>query len=119
MTALVAVNTTPTVCPDCESPLSLPLGSRSRPGMVVQTCKNYQACGRAVWSPAAPAAAADVDDGSRHARHLLPVTSEPEPPPVVAPNRWTSTRTLTRLARRELAVLNHQDRKLAAAGGDR
>lgn len=114
---LVVVNVTPTTCPDCGGALSMPLGSKARPGMVVQTCKEYQTCGRSVWSPVgAPIVAPVVDDGSRHARHLLPMTSEPPPAPVVAPARWAS---VGRMARRELAALNLRDRKLAAAGGDR
>lgn len=113
---LVAVNTTPTVCPDCDSPLSMPIGSKARPGMVVQTCKNYQHCGRAVWSALPVVLAPVVDDGSRHGRMFLPSTSEPEPAPLNTKPNWTS---VGRMARRELAAMNQRDRKLAAAGGDR
>lgn len=110
----MAINETPTTCPDCGGRLSLPLGSRSRPGQVVQTCKNYQACGRAVWSAAADVVTEPiVDDGSRHGRMFLPSTSEPELPKVVAPYRWS------RFSDAELATVNSGDRKLAAAGGDR
>lgn len=114
---LVAVNTTPTVCPDCGGALSHPLGSKARPGMVIQTCKNYQPCGRAVWSAVGePRLAPVVDDGSRHGRMFLPSTSEPAPAPLKTKPNWTS---VGRLARRQLAEMNRHDRKLAAAGGDR
>lgn len=107
---LIAVNTTPTVCPDCGGKLSMPLGSKARPGMVVQTCKSYQTCGRSVWSPVAAVVAEPViDDGSRHGR-MFHVDA---PPRLVAPNRWK------RFSDSELATVNQQDRKLAAAGGDR
>ena len=70
---LVAFNTTPSTCPDCGGALSMPLGSKARPGMVVQTCKNYQVCGRAVWSAVGTVITEPViDDGSRHARFLMP-----------------------------------------------
>lgn len=119
----IAVNRTPATCPDCGSALSMPLGSKARPGMVVQTCKNLQHCGRSVWSSAAEIVTEPVvDDGSRHGRFQLPATSEPAPPAVVAPNRWASMGRMARIARlsrRELEALNQQDRRLAAAGGDR
>lgn len=105
-------------CPTCGGPLSLPLRGRGkRAGLVVQTCRAFQTCGQSVWTEAAAVVVEPVvDDGSRHARCLQPVTFEPEPPPVVAPDRWMS---VGRLAKRELDALNRQDRKLAAAGGDR
>ncbi len=115
---LGAVEATPVTCPQCDGPLSMAKPGRgAMAGQVVQMCKTHETCGVTVWSDAVDGPAVPVvDDGSRHARYLLPVTSEPEPPVVVAPNRWTS---LGRMARRELAALNQQDRKLAAAGGDR
>ena len=105
-------------CPLCGGPLSLPFpGRRKQAGQVVQHCRNFQSCDYTVWSEAAVVVAPPVvDDGSRHGRFHLPVTSEPEPPVVVAPNRWTP---MHRVARRELELMNQQDRKLAAAGGDR
>lgn len=106
---LVVNNTTPTSCPSCGGALSLPTGSKARPGMVVQTCKNYQTCGRAVWSAAPVVTAPVVDDGSRHSR-MFQVDA---PPRLVAPNRWK------RFSDSELAAVNQADRKLAAAGGDR
>lgn len=106
---LVVTNTTPATCPDCGSALSSPHGSKARPGMVVQTCKNYQACGRAVWSSPPIVTAPVVDDGSRHAR-MFQVDA---PKRLTAPNRWK------RFSDSELAAVNQQDRKLAASGGDR
>jgi hypothetical protein len=106
---LVVSNTTPTHCPDCGGSLSMPLGSKARPGMVVQTCKNYQACGRAVWSATPAVTAPVVDDSSRHGR-MFQIDA---PPRLVAPNRWK------RFTDAELAAVNQQDRKLAASGGDR
>lgn len=118
MSALALVKPAVTTCPTCGGPLSLPLRGRGkRSGQVVQTCRAFQVCGQSVWTEAAAVVVAPtVDDGSRHGRFHLPVTSEPEPPVVVAPNRWTPMR---RLARRRLEQLNIQDGKLAAAGGDR
>jgi len=114
---LVAVNSTPTACPDCTGQLSIPIASRSRPGMVVQTCRNYQACGRSVWSRVGTVVTERVvDDGSRHGRFQLPSTSEPEPAPLNTKPNWFP---MSRLARHELAAINQADRKLAAAGGDR
>lgn len=106
---LVVTNSTPTSCPDCGESLSMPLGSKARPGMVVQTCKNYQKCGRAVWSSVPAVAPVVVDDGSRHSR-MFQVDA---PSRLVAPNRWK------RFTDSELATINQRDRKLAAAGGDR
>lgn len=106
-----AVNTTPTTCPDCGSALSLPTGSQFRPGMVVQTCKNFETCQRAVWSSGGTVIT-NIDDGRRHAR-MFQMTA---PPRLVATKNWTSVQ---RLALRELEALNRKDRKLAAAGGDR
>lgn len=118
MTALALV-TKPAAapCPICGGPMSLPFpGRRKQAGKVVQHCRDAQHCGHTVWSLAPVVTPAVVDDGSRHGRFHLPVTSEPEPPVVIAPNRWTG---MHRVARRELDELNSQDRKLAAAGGDR
>jgi hypothetical protein len=106
---LVVTNTTPATCPDCGDVLSMPLGSKARPGMAVQTCKNYQACGRAVWSSLPIITAPVIDDGTRHAR-MFQVDA---PPKLVAPDRWK------RFSDSELASVNQSDRKLAAAGGDR
>lgn len=116
MTPLVAVNRTPTVCPLCGSSLSLPLGSKAKPGMVVQTCKNLQHCGRSVWTEREDVRTEPiVDDGSRHGR-MFQIDA---PPVLVAPNRWRTPAQIARLARHELRALNLSDRKLAAAGGDR
>ncbi len=68
---------------------------------------------------AAPAASSDAAPAEPATEASAAPAAPAEPAPVVAPNRWTSTKTLSRLARRELDVLNHQDRKLAASGGDR
>jgi hypothetical protein len=118
MTPLALVTTAPKTCPTCGSELSLPLRGRGkRAGQVVQTCRAFQTCGLSTWTDAADAVTpAAKDDSSRHGRYLLPVTFEPEPPVVVAPDRWMS---VGRRARRELDAINRQDRKLAAAGGDR
>lgn len=118
MTLALVSKTAATTCPTCGGPLSLPLRGRGkRSGLMVQTCRAFQVCGQSVWTEAAAVVVAPtVDDGSRHGRFHLPLTSQPEPPAVVAPNRWTPMR---RLARRRLEQLNSQDRKLAAAGGDR
>lgn len=117
MTALaLVVKTIEPVCPICGGPMSLPFpGRRKQAGKVVQHCRDAQHCGHTVWSDAPVVVPAHVDDGSRHGRFQLPVTSEPEPP-LIAPNRWTP---MHRLARRQLEALNRLDRKLAASGGDR
>ena len=109
----IAVNTTPTVCPQCGGALSLPYGSRTKPGMVVQTCRNYQHCGESVWSEAPATPPVIAEDLTRHGRMFLPSTSEPMPPKVIAPNRWK------RFSDSELVTVNQQDRKRAAAGGER
>lgn len=97
-------------CPDCGAPLSMPHVSRTRPDMAVQTCRNYQHCGRPVWSKAADVVTAPVvDDGSRHGRMFL----VDAPKTLHAPNRWK------RFTDSELFEMNQQDRKLAAAGGER
>lgn len=113
---LVAVNSTPTVCPDCNGALSMPMASKARPGMVVQTCKNLQHCGRSVWSEVGTVIVEKVvDDGRRHGRFQLPSPHEPEPRYRTKPN-WASVRSI---AQREINRLIQTDRKVAAAGGDR
>jgi hypothetical protein len=92
--------------------MSMPFPGRGkRVGQVVQHCRNFQACGHTVWSAAsAVVVPTPKDDGSRHGRFHL------QPPVLDAPAKWES---VSRFAQRELDAMNRQDRKLAAAGGDR
>lgn len=67
----------PSTCPKCGDQLSTPIRSKSRAGMVVQTCRNGE-CMHTVWTTAAYDLA--PLPAPQHGQMFAPSTSGPEPP---------------------------------------